>query len=165
MSTCPCSGAGSLFSFILSPERLPFEVGCLKERQVAWYKESPGTTRTIACGLAVVIGIIKPLAFPILMVVGLVALPISLLVRKCTHQERRWCDHLGAGFLCVTGIVATGAFLIVTAYYCPLTVSASGVAFICAVSITYHVYRAVRRPDAPPPKLEETPPQTPSAKG
>lgn len=134
---------------VLSPEMVIYENS---SRLQNWSVENPTASRLLFGFGAAFTGFAKPLVvFPIACAVSSVALPviglISLLVGK---GNPRGCFE--AGGIALLGALCFVTFAVATAYYIPLPYASLVAMVAIAISIGYHVHRALKIP----PELAKT---------
>ncbi len=140
MSSSVCAKGLDFSNHFFAPELFAHKSKCA----VSCYDNHPILTRLVAVPSATVLGLIKPLLFPLWAAVGAVVLPIIAAVRAYKGSE--------SGFLLVTwaftllGLAGVISYVLITVY--SLTLLEAIVVLVAAitVSLAIHVYRACSHP-------------------
>lgn len=114
-----------------------------------FYKDYPIGSRLLAGVIGLINGTLKPLLFPIMCAVGVVAMPIIAAVQLARGEKEDACEWMKAWVFCVLGAAATLGFVTIMTFYLPLTATAVIMTGFIAFSIVIHVYKLVKEP--PPP--------------
>lgn len=150
MSTdnCKCSLGADRFCHWIVPEVLVHnELG-------QFYKDHPIGSRILAATIALFDGALKPLLFPVMCAVGVVAMPIIAGVQLARGENEDACEWGKAWIFCVLGAAATLGFVTIMTFYLPLTATVAILTGFIAFSIVIHVYKLVKEPPLPLPVLE-----------
>ena len=143
MATEACCQTGmKIFSDWVIPE------GIVQRKLGDFYENHPIMSRLLVAPVALFTGFMKVFFFPLICLVGVVAMPIIALVRSCRGNNdgggwlQAWC-------FCILGVAATAAFLGVACYYLPLINSATILVIMLAISIVLHVGTLLKEPKEP----------------
>lgn len=135
----------ALYDKWMMPETL------LQEKFAKAYLKHPITSRTVAIGVATLSGILKPFYAVAVSLVGVVVMPIialisAILAPKGTKLQEagKWLVSWSFSLLTVTGATA---YLLVSAYYLPITYSACLVIGVWGLCIAIHIYKAAKTPE------------------
>ncbi|NGX62288.1 MAG: hypothetical protein K940chlam9_01785 [Chlamydiae bacterium] len=137
-----CSSTCGILKGWFAPEYLVKEKTCV----AGHYETSHILSRVVVTPLATIDGFAKVFLAPLMALVGVVAMPIIALVRKCALGKDDGGKWMKAWGVCLLTTVGTVAFLVVTGYYIPLLASTAIFVSLFAASICLHVYLGVKAP-------------------
>jgi len=134
-----CSKGFEIFTDWVIPE------GIVHRRLGPLYANHPVMSRFLATPIALISGIVKIFLFPIICLVGAIALPLVAAARHFLNKGDGKEFLKSFGF-CVLGFSASILFLSITSYYTPLLGSSALFLGLLSVSITIHVYKLMQEP-------------------
>lgn len=142
-SACQCSTGCGLFSDWVVPE------GILQRKLGKFYANHPVMSRVLATPIATICGIAKVVLFPMICLIGMIAMPIIAIIRAGIGKKdggewvKAWCFS-------ILGVAGCIAFFGFSTYYLPLISTSAFLVGGISLSIIVHVYKFVKEP---PPQI------------